>query len=344
MQAVHNFALHCLNHSSGKKQEDVSGLAIAADGQMKISPEYDQVLPEHVRARQGKERWDKCNVRSSHQEPVLLWFGVSWSTCFLALMSAISQLRDDNRETALPAIAISASCLLCSALSLLLSLRLTGVLLEACFVLQVVVINATLMVLSLTHSDPVDRSMNLAWHSVGFKLLPLSWRFCWMIQLASSCAIDVCVHAALVWHFGGSIDWRSMVFLAAITCYVATLCVVKSRRQARQELIEDGMQDLLAKILTEAFDSWVFLDGNLRLQRSIGDFKQGRAAKRANDLVLQMTSKDGSTKSGILREAFQASRNAAFGTARARDKGGCGSTIGVQNRSLVKRKGRLKPA
>jgi len=86
--------------------------------------------------------------------------------------------------------------------------------------------------------------------------------------------------------------------------------------------VEEGLQDLLEKVLTEAFTSWVLLDEELHFRRSLADTKPKRVRSSVDNVLDLLTSciKDDSVAASELREAFQSAERSASRTARAHTK------------------------
>jgi len=186
--------------------------------------------------------------------------------------------------------------------------------------------NVTILLVPLSHEDPVDRAVYLSWHSAVFKLLPLACQriSCSILQLAGSCAIDAALHLFMRLQPERSVEYdlQSIVFLCSITVYVAIFFFFNARRRKRFHRVEEGLQDLLEKVLTEAFTSWVLLDVELHFSRSLADTKPKRVRSSVDKVLDLLTSciKDDSVAASELREAFQSAEKSASRTARAHTK------------------------
>eukprot|EP00913_Durusdinium_trenchii_P016574 g15579.t1 len=116
-------------------------------------------------------------------------------------------------------------------------------------------------------------------------------------------------------------DWPSVVFLVSLSAYGLILSFFGTRRMRRSEAKEQSLQELLDKVLTEAFSSWVLLDQDFHVRRSVKDLKLRKSrhsALHAGVLDLLLGFKDDPAATTGLREAFQAAEFSGSGTARTR--------------------------
>ncbi|CAE7284168.1 PCM1, partial [Symbiodinium pilosum] len=139
--------------------------------------------------------------------------------------------------------------------------------LERFFMLQVLILNGMFLFLPLTVADVTQRAMNLTWHSVGFKLLALTGRRfsrC-LVLLACSCLIDAATFVAGVSVLDGSFSTGSIVFIVLVSIYIGVMCFVSCQRISRCSEVQRNQQEMLEKVLSEAFDSWAFLAACLQV-------------------------------------------------------------------------------
>lgn len=300
---------------------------------MKVAPSPDPVVPPQPRVTPPRQLTGQLTAistgtRSSHgpsktvtakaSEDDFLhqYLAVSCTTCCFGLLSALSQIREDNLGYVAAGLAGSGTCLLFLVLCLGLRSKIEAAegWIEVLFVCQVLVMNVTIMIVPLSHEDPMERAVYLAWHSAVFKLLPLACAriSCSIIQLAGSCAIDAALHLLRVVQLERSVDYdlQSIAFLVSVTCYVAIFCFFQSRRRKRSKIVEQGMQDLLDKVLTEVFTSWALLDEHLNFQRTLADTKSKRLRSSIDPVLDLLTEcmKAESLAASQLREAFQSAQ------------------------------------
>ncbi|CAE7519923.1 unnamed protein product [Symbiodinium natans] len=205
------------------------------------------------------------------------------------LSGAIFQLDEDNLDAVAATVAVSTVCLIATISSFCLYPKISFDCLERFFVFQVLVLNGMFMFLPLTIADATHRTLSLTWHSVWFKLLALTGRRfsrC-LLLLTCSCLIDAATQLAGVVLLGGHPYTGSLVFILLVSAYIGLMCFVSCDRFSRCSKVQASQQELVEKILTEAFDSWAFLDQRKSISRCLAD-AQGTRRSRGEDPVCQL--------------------------------------------------------
>jgi len=104
----------------------------------------------------------------------------------------------------------------------------------------------------------------------------------------------------------------SIVFVLLVSGYIGLMCFVSCERFSRFSQVQRSHQEVLEKTLTEAFDSWAFLDQRKHISKCLGDLRGSRADDPACQLLAAcLGSSDIRTRE--VRQAFR-SVDAASGS------------------------------